>query len=547
MENDLKYSPQLLTGVFINYRMTGPGIYQFNKSSPLLGAAIPFNPEIQYLMGKFRLMGEDNNPIFGSYQKDPALFDEVFDRDGRVREVYQKLFELYGNHSIDDYVQLNNKAKASFFNQGITFQVYGDHETKEKIFPFDLFPRIIGAEEWDHIEKGAIQRSRALNHFLWDIYHEKRIIKAGIVPLELLSSSANYLHQMLNLDPPGGVYNHISGTDIIKHSDGEYYVLEDNIRCPSGVSYVICNRTALKRALFGVFNHYQTHTVTNYAENLLEILESVKPKGVDNPNVVVITPGMYNAAYYEHSYLAKAMGVELVEGRDLFVEKDFVYMKTIAGPERVDVIYRRVDDQFMDPLEFQPDSALGVPGLFAAYRKGNVCLANAPGTGVADDKAVYTYVPEIIRYYLQEDPILKNVHTYHCGRPEELNYVLEHLNELVVKPVDESGGYGISIGNRLTPRETDAVREQIRKAPRKYIAQPIMSLSVHPTYIDDSESFEQRHVDLRTFTLLGSDREFVLKGGLSRVALRKGNLVVNSSQGGGSKDTWVLKNRKRTC
>lgn len=492
-------------------------------------------------------MLNSKNPIFSSYQRDPGLFDEVFDAEGEAKEVYRKLFELYGTHSIEDYVHLNNKAKASFFNQGITFQVYGDHETKETIFPFDLFPRIIGPEEWEHIERGAIQRTRALNLFLWDVYHDKKIIKNGIVPLELLSTSVNYLQQMLDLDPPGGVYNHISGTDIIKHSDGQYYVLEDNIRCPSGVSYVICNRTALKRALFGVFNHYQACTVTNYAENLLEILESVKPKGVDNPNCVVITPGMYNSAYYEHSYLAKAMGVELVEGRDLYVENDFVYMKTISGPERVDVIYRRVDDLFLDPLEFKPDSSLGVPGLFSAYRKGNVCLANAPGTGVADDKAVYTYMPQIIKYYLDEEPILKNVHTYHCSRPDELKYVLEHIHELVIKPVDESGGYGISIGNRLSREEINRVKDQIQKDPRKYIAQPIMSLSVHPTYIDESESFEQRHVDLRTFTLLGHDKEFVLKGGLSRVALKKGNLVVNSSQGGGSKDTWVLKNNKGPC
>ncbi|MET6990446.1 circularly permuted type 2 ATP-grasp protein [Sediminicola arcticus] len=486
-------------------------------------------------------MSSNIKPIFSSYINNPELFDEVFDVQGATKNVYKTLFDLYGDHSILDYVQLNNKAKASFFNQGITFQVYGDHDTKEKIFPFDLFPRIIDPDEWDIIERGAIQRSKALNLFLWDIYHDKKIIKDGIVPLDLISSSANYLHQMIGVDPPGGVYNHISGTDIIKHSDGQYYVLEDNIRCPSGVSYVICNRTALKRALFGVFNHYKAHTVTNYAENLLDILESVKPKGVDVPNCVVITPGMYNSAFYEHSYLAKAMGVELVEGRDLFVENDFVYMKTIRGPIKVDVIYRRVDDQFLDPLEFRPDSSLGVPGLFAAYIKGNVCLANAPGTGVADDKAVYTYMPQIIKYYLDEEPILNNVHTYHCSRPDELKYVLEHIHELVVKPVDEAGGYGISIGNRLTREEIKVVQEQIKEHPRKYIAQPIMSLSVHPTYIDDNESFEQRHVDLRTFTLLGNKKEFVLKGGLSRVALKKGNLIVNSSQGGGSKDTWVLK------
>ena len=482
------------------------------------------------------------NSLFSSYQKGSDLYDEIFDDTGNVKDVYQKLFSLYGEHSIEDYVKLNTKAKSSFFNQGITFQVYSDKETKEKIFPFDLFPRIIDPAEWDIIERGSIQRSKALNLFLWDIYHEKKIIKQGIIPMELISSSINYLHQMIGVDPPGGIYNHISGTDVIKHKDGKYYVLEDNIRCPSGVSYVICNRTALKRALFGVFNHYQTYSVTNYAENLLDLLETVKPKGVDIPNCVVITPGMFNSAFYEHSYLAKTMGVELVEGRDLFVENDFVYMKTIKGPEKVDIIYRRIDDQFLDPLEFRPDSALGVPGLFAAYKKGNVTLANAPGTGVADDKAVYTYMPQIIKYYLDEEPILNNVHTYHCSRPDELAYVLEHVHELVIKPVDEAGGYGISIGNRLTKQEIEIVKTQVKENPRKYVAQPIMSLSVHPTYIDDTESFEQRHVDLRTFTVLGKDREFVLKGGLTRVALQKGNLIVNSSQGGGSKDTWVLKN-----
>ncbi len=479
--------------------------------------------------------------IFSTYQRNPSLYDEIYDISGEVKEVYQKLFDLYGQLSIQEYQSLNTKAKSSFFNQGITFQVYSDKETQEKIFPFDLFPRIIDTDEWEVIEKGAIQRSKALNLFLWDIYHDKKIIKQGIVPMELISTSANYLQQMNGIDPPGGIYNHISGTDVIKHNDGKYYVLEDNIRCPSGVSYVICNRTALKKALFGVFNHYQTHTVTNYAENLLDLLESVKPKGVDVPVSVVITPGMFNSAFYEHSYLAKTMGVELVEGRDLFVENDFVYMKTIRGPVKVDVIYRRIDDLFIDPLEFKPDSSLGVPGLFAAYKKGNVTLANAPGTGVADDKAVYTYMPQIIKYYLNEEPILNNVHTYHCSRPKELQYVLEHVHELVIKPVDEAGGYGISIGNRLTKAEIATVKKQIQADPRKYVAQPIMSLSVHPTYIDESESFEQRHVDLRTFTILGKDREFVLKGGLTRVALKKGNLIVNSSQGGGSKDTWVLK------
>ncbi len=486
-------------------------------------------------------MNSLKNQMFSSYQLNHDLYDEIFEDHGKIKEVYKKLFDIYGEHSIRDYVNLNEKAKSSFFNQGITFQVYDKEKTHEKIFPFDLFPRIIDPKEWKIIEKGSVQRSKALNLFLWDIYHDKNIIKQGIIPMELISSSANYLDQMNGIDPAGGIYNHISGTDIIKHNDGKYYVLEDNIRCPSGVSYVICNRTALKRALFGVFNHYKACSVTNYAENLLDLLETVKPNGVDIPNVVVITPGMYNSAFYEHSYLAKTMGVELVEGRDLFVENDFVYMKTIRGPEKVDIIYRRVDDAYLDPLEFNPNSTLGVPGLFAAYKKGNVTLANAPGTGVADDKAVYTYMPEIIKYYLGEEPILNNVHTYHCSRPNELKYVLDHIQDLVIKPVDEAGGYGISIGNRLGKDEISLVKKQLQANPRKYVAQPIMSLSVHPTYIDKSESFEQRHVDLRTFTVLGKDKEFVLKGGLTRVALQKGNLIVNSSQGGGSKDTWVLK------
>ena len=482
-----------------------------------------------------------SKPIFFSYDKNKDLYDEIFDESNQVRANYKKIFDLYSDQSIQDYARLNEKAKASFFNQGITFQVYSDKNTQEKIFPFDLFPRIIDAKEWKTIEAGVIQRSKALNLFIWDLYHEKKIIKQGIVPMDMISSSANYLRQMIDLDPPGGIYNHISGTDLIKHADGNYYVLEDNIRCPSGVSYVMCNRNALKRALFGVFNHYEIHNVTDYAENLLEILESVKPHGVDIPNCVVLTPGVYNSAYYEHSYLAKTIGIELVEGRDLFVENDFVYMKTINGPERVDVVYRRIDDVFIDPLEFRADSALGIPGLFAAYKKGNVTIVNAPGTGVADDKAVYTYMPEIIKYYLDEEPILSNVNTYHCSKPDDLKYVLENVDKLVVKPVDEAGGYGISIGNKLTKEEIENVKKVVKENPRKYVAQPIMSLSVHATYIEETNSFEQRHVDLRTFTLLGQNKEFVLKGGLTRVALRRGNLIVNSSQGGGSKDTWVLK------
>jgi len=483
----------------------------------------------------------NNLPLFSAYELDSRFYDELLGHNKEIREIYKTLYNLFGTYSVTEFDRLNNQAKDSFFNLGITFQVYGEKEIKEKIFPFDLFPRIINNKEWSTIEKGVLQRSKALNLFLWDIYHEQKIIKQGIVPLDLISSSANFLSQMKDLDPPAGIYNHISGTDLIKHSDGNYYVLEDNIRCPSGVSYVVGNRNAVKHALFGVFNQYNAHTVVDYGSRLLETMESVKPKGVDAPVCVIITPGVYNSAYYEHSFLAKEMGVVLVEGRDLFVENHFVYMRTIFGKEKVDVIYRRVDDLFIDPLVFNADSLLGVPGLFSVYQKGNVTLVNAPGTGVADDKAVYTYMPEIIKYYLDEDPILNNVHTYHCSRKKELSYVLENIDKLVIKPVDESGGYGISIGNRLSKSEIETVKKTIKAEPRKYIAQPIMALSTHPTYIDKSESFESRHVDLRTFTLLGKDIDFVLKGGLTRVALKKGNLVVNSSQGGGSKDTWVLK------
>ena len=480
-------------------------------------------------------------PLFSSYEFDSNFYDELFSTNNEVRAIYKRLFKLFSQYSVNEFDALNKRAKESFFNLGITFQVYGENSVQEKIFPFDLFPRIIEHKEWDTIEKGVLQRSKALNLFLWDVYHDQKIIKQGIVPIELISSSENFLSQMKDLDPPEGIYNHISGTDLIKHSDGNYYVLEDNIRCPSGVSYVIGNRTAVKHTLFGVFNKYNTHRVVDYGSNLLDIMESVKPQGVDNPVCVIITPGVYNSAYYEHSFLAKQMGIDLVEGRDLFVENDFVYKRTIYGPTKVDVIYRRIDDLFIDPLEFRPDSVLGVSGLFSAYKKGNVCLVNAPGTGVADDKAIYTYMPQIIKYYLGEEAILNNVHTYHCSRKNELSYVLDNIDKLVVKPVDESGGYGISIGNKLTKDEIQKVKDTIKANPRKYIAQPIMSLSTHPTYIEENESFDARHVDLRTFTLLGKDKEFVLKGGLSRVALTKGNLVVNSSQGGGSKDTWVLK------
>ena len=486
-------------------------------------------------------MKQQTSGILDSYRLGNSHYDEVFKETKEPKTHYQSIVERFNQLSLSDFERINNEVKTAFFNQGITFAVYSDDKKPdERIFPFDLFPRIIPNEEWMKLETGVIQRNKAINLFLDDIYHKKLILKDKVVPADLIFSSKNYLKEMVDFSPVGGIYTHISGTDLIKHIDGDYYILEDNLRCPSGVSYVLSNRLALKKSLFDLFDKLKTKTVYQYPEQLLEILKTVKPKNTDVPTVVVVTPGMYNSAYFEHSFLAQKMGVPLVEGRDLFVERDFVYMKTIYGPKRVDVIYRRVDDEFIDPLVFRKDSMLGVPGLMNAYRAGNVTLANAPGTGVADDKAVYHYVPDIIKYYLKEEPILNNVKTYHCEKESEMKYVLENIDKLVVKPVDESGGYGITIGTTLTKEQIEEVKVRIKSNPRKYIAQPIMSLSVHATFIEETKEFEPRHIDLRTFCLMGKNTEYILKGGLTRVALKRGNLIVNSSQGGGSKDTWVL-------
>jgi len=485
-------------------------------------------------------MEQHTNKILDNYKSENAHFDEVFEHSQEIKNHYKSIVNRFNQLSLIDYERINNDVKTAFFNQGITFAVYSDdNKPNERIFPFDLFPRIIPAAEWMKLETGVIQRNKAINLFLHDIYHKKLILKDKVVPAELIFSSKNYLKEMIDFSPEGGIYTHISGTDLIKHTDGEYYILEDNLRCPSGVSYVLSNRLALKKSLFDLFDKLKTQTVYQYPEHLLEILKTVKPSNCDDPTVVVVTPGMYNSAYFEHSFLAQKMGVPLVEGRDLFVDKN-VYMKTIRGPKKVDVIYRRVDDEFIDPLCFRQDSMLGVPGLMNAYRAGNVTLANAPGTGVADDKAVYNYVPDIIKYYLNEEPILNNVRTYRCENESDMKFVLENIDKLVVKPVDESGGYGITIGTTLTSQQIEEVKVRIKATPRKYIAQPIMSLSVHPTFIEDTKEFEPRHIDLRTFCLMGKNTEYILKGGLTRVALRRGNLIVNSSQGGGSKDTWVL-------
>lgn len=478
--------------------------------------------------------------IFSNYEKND-FYDELIQQDNNIHDFYYKVYKQFKSYSVQDFHELNNYAKISFINQGVTFTVYSeDQDGIERIFPFDLFPRIIDYEEWAKLEKGLIQRNLAINMFLWDIYHEKKILKDKIVPYDLIFSSPYYNFEMMNLSPRGKIYTHICGTDLIRHSDGEFYVLEDNVRSPSGVSYVLSNRVATKRSLSNLYFSYNVAPIEEYPRMLLEMIKSLAPKGIDNPCCAVLTPGIYNSAYFEHSFLARNMGIELVEGKDLFVDKNFVYMKTIYGPKRVDVLYRRVDDNFLDPLTFNPDSILGVPGIIESYRAGNVTIVNAPGTGIADDKAVYIYLPEIIKYYLDEEPILKNVPTYRCSKKEDLNYVLENMEKLVVKPVDESGGYGILIGSRATKKEISDYKETIKANPRKYIGQPIMALSVHPTFIEGDEHLEPRHIDLRSYTLFGNDKQYVLKGGLTRVALKKGSLIVNSSQGGGSKDTWIL-------
>ncbi|HPG07384.1 MAG TPA: circularly permuted type 2 ATP-grasp protein [Saprospiraceae bacterium] len=479
--------------------------------------------------------------LFQNYLTRSGQFDEVFARNNSIKPVYSDVIGAFSSLSPDEYRQLNEFAKKSFLSQGITFATYNQNPRGiERIFPFDLLPRIIHQQEWGMIERGMLQRAQAMDLFLHDLYNGKKILKDKIIPVELIHSSNHLCKFMEGFTPPGSTYCHISGTDLIRHADGEYYILEDNLRCPSGVSYVLANREAMKKTFSQLFKQFNVASVMNYPSVLLEVLQSVCPAGVDEPVCVLLTPGVYNSAYYEHSFLAQSMGVELVEGRDLYVDHDFVYMNTVYGPEKVDVVYRRIDDDFMDPLVFRTDSVLGVPGIMSAYRKGNVTLVNAPGTGVADDKAVYTYVPDIIRYYLDQEPILQNVPTMRCGDEKDRQYVLEHLPELVVKPVDQSGGYGVFIGQNATREELDQQKQLILASPREYIAQPIMALSLHATFIEQKNQFEPRHIDLRTFTLKGKDVQYVLSGGLSRVALKEGSLIVNSSQGGGSKDTWIV-------
>ncbi|MDB5385623.1 MAG: hypothetical protein JWM11_1269 [Planctomycetaceae bacterium] len=471
-----------------------------------------------------------------TYQTD-GFYDEMFEADGAPRSRVRGLASRLAGLSEGELTQRQKAADMTLLNMGITFAVYGHEAGTEKVWPFDVVPRVVEGHEFARIDKGLKQRIQALNLFIADVYGEAKIIRDKVVPAELIYSAPCFLKQCVGLKPPGGVWCHVTGTDLVRHSDGKFYVLEDNLRCPSGVSYVIENREVMKRTYPQMFDGMRIQPVEDYPEKLLETLQHVAPPADGVPNVVVLTPGIYNSAYFEHSFLAQQMGVDLVEGSDLVISGGFVWMRTTRGLKRVDVIYRRIDDTFLDPTRFRADSMLGVPGLMEVYENGNVTLANAPGTGVADDKAVYAYVPQIIKYYLQEEMILPNVPTHVCWVDKERDYVLEHLHELVVKPTNESGGYGILIGPRASAEELANYKELIRANPRNYIAQPVIALSRVPTIVDDH--LEGRHVDLRPYILYGKDI-FVLPGGLTRVALRKGSLIVNSSQGGGSKDTWVL-------
>jgi len=468
-----------------------------------------------------------------------GFFDEMFDGSGVPRPHYAQLHRTLGGMSATEFRARCELADLTLVNQGITFTVYGDTAGVEKPFPVDLVPRIVPGQEWSRIERGLKQRVRALNLFLHDVYHEEKILKDGKIPRELIVNAPYFRRGFVGANVPGDIYVHVCGTDLIRDYDGTYRVLEDNCRTPSGVSYMIENRLILTRVFPSLFRENFVRPIDAYAGTLLRNLRQLAPPGRDDPTVVLLTPGVYNSAYFEHSFLAQQMGIELVEGRDLFVDQNLVYMKTTHGPKRVDVVYRRIDDDYLDPLAFRPESGLGVAGLVNAYRSGNVALANGIGTGVADDKAVYPYVPEMIRYYLGEEPILEQVETFMAWRDTERDYILDHLDELVVKATNESGGYGMLIGPQASTEERAAFAEKIRENPRDFIAQPLISLSRSPCFFSDG--FEGRHVDLRPYILCGIDDVTIVPGGLTRVALRKGSYVVNSSQGGGSKDTWVLR------
>lgn len=478
-----------------------------------------------------------NLQLLQQYSIIDGVFDEMSRKEG-IREHYAPFVSSFQNIDRAEMALKDELAKKLFMTQGITFTVYSSGEGIEKIFPFDIVPRIIQAAEWDFIERGIKQRLKALNIFLKDVYHHQFIIKDGIMPASLIYSCPNYLREMMNVEVPFDIYTHISGIDLIRDYDGSYYVLEDNLRTPSGVSYMLENRNISFRLFPNLIPENKVRPVHDYPDLLMKNLLALGNRHVSRPTVVLLTPGIYNSAYFEHTTLARLMGIELVEGRDLVVDNHKVYMKTTKGLKKVDVIYRRVDDEFIDPLIFRSDSLLGVPGIYHAYRKGNVAIVNAMGNGVADDKAIYTYVPDMIRYYLNEEPILKNVPTYRMENEDERNYTLNNLEKMVVKKTNESGGYGMLIGNAATDEELQLFRDEIVRSPRQFIAQPIISLSSAPCYINGK--LEPRRIDLRPYALYGPDGIEIVPGGLTRVALKEGSIVVNSSQGGGSKDTWVV-------
>jgi uncharacterized circularly permuted ATP-grasp superfamily protein len=477
------------------------------------------------------------NALLNSYQEQPQVWDEMF-RAAGIRPEYQQFVSAIENMAGPEMTRKDELAKKLFMSQGITFTVYNSGEGIEKIFPFDIIPRIISNTEWQRIEAGIKQRLKALNIFLKDIYHQQFIIKDGVVPAALVYSCPQFLREMMNVQVPHDVYTHVAGVDLIRDHDGEFYVLEDNLRTPSGVSYMLENRSITYRIFPDLLPKNNVLPVKDYPALLYRNLLALAGPQTSDPTVVLLSPGIYNSAYFEHSTLARLMGIQLVEGRDLIVHNHFVYMKTTRGLEKVDVIYRRVDDEFLDPLAFRPDSALGVPGLYWAYRKGNVAIVNAMGNGVADDKAVYCYVPDMIRYYLNEEPILKNVPTYQLADNDHREVVFSQMEKMVIKRTNESGGYGMLIGSAATEQEMDDFRQAITADPRSFIAQPIISLSSTPCYIDGK--LQPRRIDLRPFALCGPSGIDIVPGGLTRVALREGSLIVNSSQGGGSKDTWVL-------
>ncbi len=481
-------------------------------------------------------MPDEELSPFATYELDWA-YDELFAAPGQPRELYQRLYRRLLELPPSELQRRHQAADLAFLNQGITFTVYGREEGTERIFPYDLLPRLISSAEWDTIERGLKQRVTALNLFLKDIYHDGKILENGVVPRDLVYSCHHYSRQMRGVKVPRDIYVSVVGTDLVRMPEGHFAVLEDNLRVPSGVSYMLANRQVMKRVFPHLFAQHGVRAIDHYGQVLLSTLRALAPANRPDPTIVLLTPGVFNSAYYEHTFLARQMGVELVEGRDLLVHDNVVYMRTTAGLRRVDVIYRRLDDDFLDPLAFHPDSILGVAGLFNAYRAGNVALANSIGTGVADDKALYAYVPQIIRYYLGEEPILPNIETFLLEEPATRQHVLDNLDKLVVKAVGESGGYGMLIGPHSTAAERASFREQILANPRNYIAQPTLALSRAPCFIDGK--VESRHVDLRPYILYG-DEIHIVPGGLTRVALRRGSLVVNSSQGGGSKDTWVL-------